>query len=188
MRYALRFVLPVVLLLSVSACGDEDAPSPADAPKTNTEAQSGTVYDDPEPAPDVNMTTLDGDTINLAEQKGKVVLVNFWATWCAPCRKEIPDFIDLYSDLKSEGLLIIGVSTDKEGRSVVAPFVEDESINYPIVTDTSKTIQSQFDSMYGLPTTYVVNPEGQIVRRVLGIFPTEELTPKLKDMLQNANG
>lgn len=131
------------------------------------------------------MTTLDGETINLNEQDGKVVLVNFWATWCAPCRKEIPDFIDLYDDLKSEGLLIVGVSTDQEGRSVVAPFVEKESINYPIVTDTSKTIQSAFDSMYGLPTTYVVNTDGKIVRRILGIFPTDEMGPELKDMLRN---
>lgn len=181
MRYALLFLLSIGLL---GGCGGEEDPSPENAPRTSGEAKSGTVYDDPKPAPDVSMTTLSGDKINLSEQSGKVVLVNFWATWCAPCRKEIPDLIDLYSTYKSEGLLIVGVSTDEEGRSVVAPFVEKESINYPIVTDTSKTLQSQFDSMYGLPTTYVVNPQGKIVRRILGIFPTEEMTPKLEEMLR----
>jgi thiol-disulfide isomerase/thioredoxin len=132
------------------------------------------------------MTTLDGQTIQLDEQKGKVVLVNFWATWCAPCRKEIPDLINLYSELKSDGLLVVGVATDDDGERVVAPFVKREKINYPIVVDTSRTIESQFDAMYGLPTTYVVNPEGQIVRRILGIFPTEEMRPKLETMLKNA--
>lgn len=182
MRYALLFLLSIGLL---TGCGDDPDSSPESAPRTSADAKSGTVYDDPKPAPDVDMTTLDGETINLSDQTGKVVLVNFWATWCAPCRKEIPDLIDLYSEYKSEGLLIVGVSTDEDGRSVVTPFVEKESINYPIVTDTSKTIQSQFDSMYGLPTTYVVNPQGEIVRRILGVFPTEEMTPKLETMLQD---
>jgi peroxiredoxin len=81
---------------------------------------------------------------------------------------------------------VVGVATDDDGERVVAPFVKREKINYPIVVDTSRTIESQFDAMYGLPTTYVVNPEGQIVRRILGIFPTEEMRPKLETMLKNA--
>lgn len=188
MRYIPLFVLSIGLLLGLSACGGDDTKSPEQAPRTSREAKSGTVYDDPKPVPDVDMTTLDGKTINLADQTGKVVLVNFWATWCAPCRKEIPDLIDLYSEYQSDGLLIVGIATDQDGRSVVAPFVEKESINYPIVTDTSKTLQSKFDSMYGLPTTYVVSPQGEVVRRILGLFPTEEMTPKLEDMLQEASG
>ena len=186
-----HFVLPLLclgMLLGFGGCGSDSEPSPSEnAPETSTEARSGPDFaQNPVPAPSVAMTTLDGETIQLAEQKGKVVLVNFWATWCAPCRKEIPDLINLYSELKSDGLLVVGVATDDDGESVVAPFVKREKINYPIVVDTSRAIESQFDAMYGLPTTYVVNPEGQIVRRILGIFPTEEMRPKLETMLKNA--
>jgi peroxiredoxin len=187
MRTALCLLLSVGLTIGLTGCGSDggDSSTPETAPKTNAEARSGPDFSkNPVPAPDVAMTTLDGETIQLAEQSGKVVLVNFWATWCAPCRKEIPDLINLYSDLQSDGLLVVGVATDDEGESVVAPFVKKHDVNYPIVVDTSRTIESKFDAMYGLPTTYVVNPEGQIIRRILGIFPTDEMRPKLEAMLQ----
>jgi len=175
-----------VLLLGLSACTSEEETSPAQAPKTNTEARStASTYDtDPSPAPDMALETLDGGEINLAEQDGKVVLVNFWATWCAPCRKEIPDLIDLHSSMESEGLMVVGIALDEDGRSVVEPYVEKMDVNYPIVIDTSRSVESQFESMYGLPTTYVVNPDGQIVKRVLGIFPIDEMKPELQEMLR----
>lgn len=189
MRTFARSLLCLGLLIGLGGCGSDSKPSTPDtAPKTSTEARSGPNFaENPVPAPDVAMTTLDGETIQLAEQTGEVVLVNFWATWCAPCRKEIPDLIKLYSELQSEGLLVVGIATDDDGASVVKPFVQRHKINYPIVVDTSRTIESKFDAMYGLPTTYVVNPEGQIVRRILGIFPTEKMRPKLETMLKNAS-
>lgn len=182
------FLLPLLLctglLVGLTACGGDGESSSEQAPRTSTEARSGSTYQtDPVPAPDVTMETLDGQTINLAEQKGKVILVNFWATWCAPCRKEIPELIDLYSSMKGDGLMVVGIAVDNEGTSVVEPFVEKEGINYPIVIDTSRSIESNFEAMYGLPTTYVVNPDGQIVRRVLGIFPTEKMKSTLQEML-----
>jgi thiol-disulfide isomerase/thioredoxin len=128
---------------------------------------------------------LEGKDINLAEQKGKVVLINFWATWCGPCRREIPDLVSLYDEWKDEGLVIVGIALDRDGAEAVKPFVDEHSINYPIVLDPDQSTEKHFDAMYGLPTTYVVNPEGMIVRRVLGIFPIEEMKPTLKEMLHN---
>ena len=187
----MRTLLPLLLsfgllFVGLSACGSEEDAAPAQAPKTNTEARSmaSTYETEPTPAPDMSLQTLDGDEINLAEQDGKVVLVNFWATWCAPCRKEIPDLIDLHSSMESEGLMVVGIALDEDGRSVVEPYVEKMDINYPIVIDTSRSVESQFEAMYGLPTTYVVNPEGDVVKRVLGIFPTDEMKPELQDMLR----
>lgn len=185
MRPALCALLCLSIVVGLTGCGsDSKTSSPDSAPKASTAARSGPDYKkNPVPAPSVTMTTLDGDTIRLDEQRGKVVLVNFWATWCSPCRKEIPDFVNLYSELQSDGLLIVGVATDDEGERKVGPFVEKHNVNYPIVADTSRTIESKFEAMYGLPTTYVVNPDGQIVRRILGIFPTEEMRPALESML-----
>ena len=182
-----RFVLLLFctsLLFTLAACGSDD--SPAEAPKTNLEAKSGTSYEsDPVPVPSVTLETMDGHEINLADQQGKVLLVNFWATWCAPCRKEIPDLIDLHAELNAQGLTVIGVALDNEGSEVVKPYVKEQNINYPIVIDANHTVEAQFGSTYGLPTTYVVNPQGQIVRRIIGIFPTEEMKPTLKKMLRS---
>jgi len=188
MRTFVFIFLCTGLVIGGAGCSSDSDPStPETAPKTSAQARSGPDFSqNPVPAPNVTMTTLDGRTIQLADQKGKVVLVNFWATWCAPCRKEIPDLINLYSELKSDGLLVVGVATDDDGESVVAPFVKRKKINYPIVVDTSGTVESKFEAMYGLPTTYVVNAEGKIIRRILGIFPTEDMRPKLETLLKDA--
>ncbi len=171
------------LLLALTACGSGDDRS-TDPSQSTTSSQSGTDYQtNPIPAPDLTLETMNGRTLNLAEQQGKVILVNFWATWCGPCRREIPDLIELYSDLRSEGLVIVGIAVDQEGAEVVKPFVEEREINYPIVLDPDQSTESHFEAMYGLPTTYVVNPDGKIVRRVLGVFPIEEMKPQLEKML-----
>ena len=184
MRSLPLLLLCVGLFVGLTACGGDEESSPAQAPRTSADVRSGSTYQtDPVPAPDTTMQTLDGKQINLAEQNGKVVLVNFWATWCAPCRKEIPDLIDLQSSMGDDGLVVVGIAVDDEGRSVVEPFVEEQGINYPIVVDTTRSLESHFEAMYGLPTTYVVNAEGQIVRRVLGLFPTEKMKPTLEEML-----
>ncbi|MFB6099605.1 MAG: TlpA disulfide reductase family protein, partial [Salinibacter sp.] len=116
-------------------------------------------------------------------QKGRALLINFWATWCAPCLREIPDLKALYSDLKPKGLTIIGVALDRKGREVVAPFVKKRSISYPIVIDSEGKIESAFGPIPGLPTTILVTPDGKVTKRVVGIFPTEKMRPTLKKML-----
>lgn len=187
MRRVLSALLVFGLVVGIGGCGSDSDRSPADAPQTSQQAQSGTSYEtNPVPAPDLTLETMDGRQINLADQEGTVILVNFWATWCAPCRREIPDLINLYSDMKDEGLLIVGIAVDQEGAEVVEPYVQEQDINYPIVLDPDQSTEKHFDAMYGLPTTYVVNPEGKIVRRILGIFPVEDMTPTLKDMLASA--
>jgi peroxiredoxin len=135
------------------------------------------------PVPDLTLETLDGEAINLRDQKGRVLLVNFWATWCAPCRKEIPDLKALHSDLKPQGLTVIGVALDRKGREVVAPFVDEHTINYPIVVDTEGAAEAEFGPIPGLPTTILVSPNGKIAKRVVGIFPTDEMKPTLREML-----
>ena len=183
-----------VLLLGFGllACeSDEEQSSPADAPRTNVAAQESlrnvTTFDDPKPVPDVTVETLDGQQIDLGEQSGTVLLVNFWATWCPPCREEIPDLVALQKELGPQGFTILGISTDQEGAEAVRPFVDEYDINYPIVVDTARTLQaSSLGPVYGLPTTFVVNADGQVVQRVMGMFPVDAMKPRLQKMLTEA--
>lgn len=181
-----RFLFCAFLLVGLTACGSGDDGSDTASPAPQS-TQSGTDYQtDPVPAPDLTLETMNGQTLNLAEQQGKVILVNFWATWCAPCRREIPDLVELYSELQSEGLIIVGIAVDQEGAKVVEPYVKKQKINYPIVLDPDQSTESHFDAMYGLPTTYVINPKGKIVRRVLGVFPVDDMKSELKKMLSES--
>jgi len=187
MKHFPIFLLGLGLVVSLSGCSPDDTSPPekqAVEDDRQTQSTASKTYEtDPVPAPDQSLKTLDGETLNLAEQDGKVVLVNFWATWCAPCRREIPDLVNLYDELRAQGLVIVGIAVDQEGAQVVEPYVKDKQINYPIVLDPEQSIEKHFEAMYGLPTTYVINPDGKIVRRVLGVFPVDEMKPDLEKML-----
>ena len=134
-------------------------------------------------APNFLLKTYSGKTIELAKMKGKVVLVNFWATWCGPCRAEIPDFIKVYNTYKSKGLEIVGVSLDDDGWSVVKPFVEKNKINYPIVLGDAEVAQ-QYGGIQGIPTTFFVNKDGNIVDHQVGMLTKAILEQKIKSLLK----
>ncbi len=175
------------LILLLVACGGNDQNQTPSSSSATSGPVAGQVRDvEPEPVPDITLEAMDSGSINLREQKGRVLLINFWATWCAPCREEIPDLKALHSNLKSEGLTVIGVALDRKGREVVAPFAKKLEINYPIVVDNEGTAESAFGPIPGLPTTIIVTPEGQITKRVLGVFPTEKMKPALQKMLDES--
>ncbi|PSQ73810.1 MAG: TlpA family protein disulfide reductase [Bacteroidetes bacterium QH_1_64_81] len=176
--------LSLGFLLVACGGGNDQQSSEASSSSASSGPLPGKVRDvEPEPVPDLTLETLDGASIDLAKQDGRVLLVNFWATWCAPCREEIPDLKALHSDLEEDGLTVIGVALDRKGREVVDPFVDQHEINYPIVVDAEGTAEAEFGPIPGLPTTILVTPDGQITKRVVGIFPTDEMRPTLQDML-----
>lgn len=183
-------LLLALTALAVAGCASErdgDGPSvnnqPTVGPSSQVQIQTP---DDPPDVSDVTLETMDGETIALGERPGEVLLVNFWATWCAPCRKEIPDLIEMQEELGPRGLTIVGVSTDQQGEEVVAPFLDEYAINYPIVLDPEATLDEAFGGVYGLPMTFVVGPEGRIRHQVLGAVPPEKLRPKLTALLDEA--
>jgi thiol-disulfide isomerase/thioredoxin len=191
MRRVLPLLWSLSLMILLVACGGEES-SDTNASSSSTSSASGPlpgkVQDvDPEPVPDLTLETMAGSSIDLAAQDGRVLLVNFWATWCAPCREEIPDLNDLHADLEDDGLRIIGIALDRRGREKVEPFAEKLSIKYPIIIDPEGTAESEFGPIPGLPTTIVVGPDGQITKRVVGIFPVDEMKTTLEEML-NADG
>lgn len=157
---------------------------PSEAPAS----QQVQMLEDAPAVPQVTLETMRGDTIALAERPGEILLVNFWATWCAPCREEIPDLVALQEEFGPEGLTVIGVSFDRQGAEVVKPFLSEYAVNYPIVLDPEATLDQPFGGIYGLPMTFVVGPEGRIRYRVLGRFPTAEMRPKLAALLETPPG
>ncbi len=122
-------------------------------------------------APDFTLKDLNGKNVSLSDYAGKLVFVNFWATWCPPCRAEIPGFIRMYDKYKDQGLEIIGISTDRNGIDVVKRFVDANKVNYPIVMYNVEVIQ-KYGGITGIPTTFVVNRKGEVVNKFVG-FPGE---------------
>lgn len=133
-------------------------------------------------APDFEMKTLEGETFELAEHRGDVVVVNFWATWCAPCVQEIPVFIEMQRKFGDDGLQFVGVSLDKQGFEVVRPFAEKMQINYPLVVDDG-SLAKEFGGLQGVPTTYVVDTNGEIQHRIEGITTEQHLRSLVDGML-----
>jgi thiol-disulfide isomerase/thioredoxin len=134
-------------------------------------------------APNFSLSTQNGKMIELAKLKGKVVLVNFWATWCPPCRAEIPDFIDVYNTYKSKGFEIVGIALDEEGWDKVAPFMKEAKINYPIVLGSRDIIQA-YGGIEGIPTTFMVDKDGYIVGQQVGTLTKSALLNALKKYLK----
>jgi peroxiredoxin len=134
-------------------------------------------------APNFSLQTSDGKVIELAKLKGKVVVINFWATWCGPCRAEIPDFIKVYNKYKSKGLEIVGVSLDEDGWPKVQPFVQKNDINYPIVLGTMKVVQD-YGNPEAIPTTFIIDKNGYIVGQQVGMLSQEALEQKIKSYLK----
>ena len=129
-------------------------------------------------APNFILNTYAGKIIELSKLKGKVVIVNFWATWCPPCRAEIPDFIKVYNVYKSKGVEIIGIALDEEGWSKVKPFVDKNKINYPIVLGSMDIVQ-QYGGIQGIPTTFFVDKNGDVADMQVGMLSKERLEQKL---------
>ena len=133
-------------------------------------------------APPFSLKTSEGTTVELKKLKGKLVLVNFWATWCGPCRAEIPAFVDLYERYKDKGLEIVGISVDDNGWSDVKPFVEKYKINYPVVIDQGAVVRA-YGNFNAIPVTFIVDKEGNLVDRHVGLMKKEVLQSLIKSYL-----
>jgi Peroxiredoxin len=130
-------------------------------------------------APDFSLKTSTGQSIVLSKLKGKIVVVNFWATWCGPCRAEIPGFMEVYEKYKSKGLEIVGVSLDQGGWEDVKPFAQKFNISYPVVLGNQR-IAEQYGDIDAIPTTFIIDKDGNIVGRHIGYMKKEDFENAIK--------
>lgn len=135
--------------------------------------RAGETVDPPRPAPEWTLKGLDGQDVSSAQFKGKVVVVDFWATWCGPCLMEIPGYIGLQKKYGKDGLVIVGVSLDRGGAAKVRKFVEKEGINYVVVLGDDE-VAERFGGLEAIPTTFLIDRAGRIVHRKTGAWPHEE--------------
>ena len=127
-------------------------------------------------APDFELYDLDGDAHKLSDYRGKPVLLNFWATWCGPCRSEMPHLEEVYSEWKDEGLTFFAVNVGESSTEVI-PFMEYYGFNMPVLLDNARTVMRKY-GVSGIPTTYFVDEDGIIQNRVVGAFPDRESIEK----------
>ena len=188
-RYFIAGILLVALVVGLGGIvrqmrqpGEQGA---ADGPAA--EPVTVRFFRDPKPAPSFSVTTLDGQRISMESLRGKVVLVNFWATWCPPCRAEIPDLVALQAKY-ADTLVVLGLSEDEGSADAVRRFAEQFNINYPIAMVTPD-IGKLFAGVNGLPTTFVVDPQGRMVQKHVGLLNaalTELETRALAGLTMNA--
>jgi peroxiredoxin len=120
-----------------------------------------------QPAPDFTFPGLDGKMISLSDTKGKVVLVNIWATWCPPCVDEMPSLQTLYQAFKDENFEILAVSIDSAGLEAVAPFMQKHKLTFPALIASQATMQSIY-KITGVPDTFIIDKEGILIKKIIG--------------------
>jgi glutathione peroxidase-family protein len=195
-------VLSLVAAFGVSSCSssDEKRPEPVGAPGVaKNEAAPPPVRNAPvAPAPalvttlpasviDVELQAVTGAPIKLSSYPGKVLVVNLWATWCGPCRLEIPELVKLYKEFRSQGLEVVGLSTENPAASAedVKRFVQDYKVNYRIGWATPEVSMTLMQGRDAIPQSFVVSRSGRVVKRFVGFNP--EQTPTLiKEAIQEA--
>lgn len=174
-KYSILFLL-ILFGFSIIGCGKKEKVEPEKRTNPPVEKRESSQL-----APNFDLTSTDGKNIKLSDYRGKVVIVDFWATWCPPCRKGIPDLIDLQKQFK-KNLVVIGISLDQDTKSDVVPFVKKYGINYPVVYGTNQVIMD-YGSINAIPTSFVINKEGKIVDKHVGLVPKSEYESKIKEIL-----
>src|SRR5262250_269609 len=183
------FLLSLALGVAVgtfSGCGQSSLPSKVSA--ANGKA-TGTYKDEPA----VTFKDLQGKDVTLASLKGKVVLVNFWATWCDPCRVEIPWLIEFQRKYAASGFTLLGVAMDEDGAKVVQPFVQKITfdvngqqmlMNYPIVIGNDD-IADKFGGLIGYPASFLITRDGKIAKKYLGLVSEDDLENQIQALLRS---
>jgi thiol-disulfide isomerase/thioredoxin len=188
MKKVILIISTVLVLIVATYLADKATRINVKIPATGagkTDADIGT------PAPEVSFKDLDGKEATLAQYKGKVVLVNFWATWCEPCRVEIPWLIEMQQKYGPKGFTVLGVDVDDESRDTIATFVGEErfdvngtkaQMNYPIFRGND-AVAEKFGGLLGYPTSFLISRDGKVVKKVQGLVSYDEIAKAIESQL-----
>jgi thiol-disulfide isomerase/thioredoxin len=135
-------------------------------------------------APDFTLELTDGKDIKLSDLKGKIVIIDFWATWCPPCRRGIPDLVEIQKKYEKE-LIIIGISLDNETKPEVVPFIKQYKINYPVAYGNMEVVKA-YGNIQAIPTSFVVDQSGQIVDKHIGLVDKSAYINKIAELLKKS--
>ena len=189
MKKVTLIIVTVLVLIGATYFADKATRVKATGPVKMT-VQDG-AKPDSKPAPAVTFKDLEGKDVTLAQYKGTVVLVDFWATWCDPCYVEIPWLIEMQQKYAAKGFTVLGVAMDEEGKSAVAPFLAKERfsvngqkfpMNYPIVLGNDD-IADKFGGLLGYPTGFLVTRDGKIVKKFQGLTSFDEIAKSIESQL-----
>jgi len=134
------------------------------------------------PAPDFTLQSLDGQTMRLSDFRGKAVLLNFWATWCAPCKIEMPWFVELQKQYAAQGLQIIGVAMDDASTKDIADFAKEMGVNYPVLLG-KEAVGDAYGGVQFLPENFYIDRNGKIVSRAFGLKGRGEIEDEIKKII-----
>jgi len=133
-------------------------------------------------APSFTLPDMDGKPVASSSLKGKVVILDFWATWCGPCRQEVPDLVRLQSKYRGQGLEIVGLALDAGGAKDVRPFMDEHDVNYTMLLG-NEDVARAYDHVQMIPTTFVIDRSGKIVRRFIGVTAPEVFEETIRPLL-----
>jgi thiol-disulfide isomerase/thioredoxin len=174
----------VIVLTALLACQGEERsqqgglPPPASGPVIRLASSEERPV-----APPISGEVVGGSHWDLSAQRGKVVLVDFWATWCPPCLRSIPDLIAMQNKFGPRGFEVIGISLDRGGDAIVAPFISRTGINYPVLVDGQARFARSYGGVEAIPTFYLVDRNGRIAAHVVGGRPAETIENAVRSLL-----
>jgi peroxiredoxin len=185
-RWALAAVLAALLALAALPAGLRLFRS-SDTPVDAASLSARPTFCDANAKPaNMNFTVKDmtGKSVKLSDYKGKVVLLNFWATWCGPCKVEIPGFVALQDEFKNKGFTVIGISTD-DAPEDLRKFAAEFKMNYPVLVgrDRGDITDDAYGPMWGIPISFLIGKDGTVCRKIMGFASKEQLEQQLKEML-----
>lgn len=167
--------------ITISGCNNKETNPDVAADKDF----SNVVSNDGKKAADFELKTLEGKSIKLSDYQGKIVIIDFWATWCPPCRKGIPDLVELQNEYKDK-LVVIGVSLDQQNTiQELDPFMKKYGINYPVVLGTQQVVMD-YGNIQAIPTSFLVDQSGNIVDTHVGLVPKSTYSNMIDKLLKKS--
>ena len=177
------YVVPALAGLWITAAC-QSAPKPAATPSGAGQESTSTLKPEAErkAAPGFTLKDADGRSVSLSEYRGKVVLLNFWATWCGPCKLEIPWFVEFEQKYKDRGFAVVGVAMDEEGWEVVKPYIAQAKVNYRVVMGDDSVAQL-YGGVESLPTSFIIDQGGRIASTHVGLVSRDDYENEIVQLL-----